>query len=112
MFNRNKYTDDELRDFEKYEEYERRKQERIIKGTGNLLYRYFINGFIFITSYILISVVLLDVFKFHLLLSGLVAIISSLIIIFKVEYIKLYPFKSLAVLVFLNFIVMLAFDIR
>lgn len=109
MFNRKKFKDDDFRDLEKYEEYERRKQEKLAKATGNFLYRYFINGFIFIASYILISVFLIDVLGLEVAISGLIAIVSSLVMIFKIEYIKMYPFKSLIVIVFLNFIVSVAF---
>lgn len=112
MFNRNKFTDEELRDFERYEEYERRKNERIVKGAGNFIYRFFVYCFIWITGYLLTMTILVGAFKMGEVLSAIIGMIIPVIVIRKVEYIKENPFKSLILTAFLLFISMIAFDVR
>ena len=110
MFNRNKFTDDDFRDLERYEEYERRKNERIVKGVGNLIYRYFIYGFIWLAGYLAITISLASLLKMNIPLAGIIAMVASFVMIKKVNYIKEYPFKSFIILVFIDFLVILAFD--
>jgi len=112
MFNRNKFTDDDFRDFERYEEYQRRKNERIVKGAGNFIYRIFVYSFIWITGYLLTMTILAGALKMGELLSAIIGMILPIIVIRKVEYIKENPFKSLVLTAFLLFISMIAFDVR
>lgn len=112
MFNRNKFTDEELRDFERYEEYERRKNERIVKGAGSFIYRFFVYCFIWFTGYLLTYTILIGALKMGEVISAIIGMILPVIVIRKVEYIKENPFKSLVLTAFLLFISMIAFDVR
>ncbi len=81
MFGKN-YKDEDFEDIKKYEEYKRRKDEALIKGTAS-----------FLGSFIL---------KFYIIL-------STAFLLFSIVTNFLYPFKSLATLWFLIFLVFIAF---
>lgn len=108
MFNRNKYTDDDFEDFRRYEEYQRRKDEAIVKGAGNFLYKIVIYWFMLFAIVPMIGVILQTYTNLNMLFILIIAVISYFFII-KIPYIKMYPFKSLAIIIFIDFLIMLAF---
>lgn len=111
MFNRNKFTDNELRELERYEEYERRKNERIAKGVGNFFYRYIIKSFIWIALVMLFQMSFNHILSIHIFISTILAMIISLVLVFKLKYISENLFRSLIVIIFLNFLLFMAFEI-
>lgn len=101
----NKFSNDDFQDIKRYEEYQRRKDEAFVKGVGNFLYRYFIYCFIYLTIYIILCMALLEIFKMSYVSSVLISAVLSFFV-FKIRYVKEYPFKSF---VTLSFILVLEF---
>lgn len=108
MFNGKKYTDDDFEDFRRYEEYQRRKDEAIVKGTGNFLYKIIIYWFMLFAIAPMVGTILQVYTDLNMLFILIIAFISYFLII-KIPYIKMYPFKSLIIIIFIDFLIMLAF---
>ncbi len=107
MFGKN-YKDEDFEDIKKYEEYKRRKDEALIKGTASFLGSFILKFYIILsTSFLLFSIVT-NFFDFNETLVVIVTFILSFQIL-KIDYVKIYPFKSLATLWFLIFLVFIAF---
>lgn len=96
----NKFSNDDFQDIKRYEEYQRRKDEAVVKGVGNFIYRYFIYSFIYITMYIILFVGFSEIIKISFESSVFISMILSFFV-FKVKYVKEYPFKSLLTLGFI-----------
>jgi Mn2+/Fe2+ NRAMP family transporter len=96
----NSFKNDDFEDIRRYEEYQRRKDEAIVKGVGNFLYRYFIYTFIYLATYIILAMGLSEIFKVSFTLSVFISIVLSFFV-FKIKYVKEYPFKSLITLGFI-----------
>ncbi len=108
MFNRNKFTDDDFRDIERYEEYQRRKNEAIVKGAGNFLLRILCYWFIFIGTCVVLALAISFIFDIQ---EGIATIISFILsfFVFKINYVKEYPFKSVLISWFILFLEAVAF---
>lgn len=108
MFNGKKFTDNDFEDFRRYDEYQRAKDEAIVKGASNFLYRIIIYGFILFATVPMIGT-LLDVYtsldKFLILIISFISGFS----VFKIKYVKNYPLKSLLIIIFIDFLIILAF---
>ncbi len=108
MFNGKKFGDDDFKDIERYEEYQRRKYEAIVKGVGNFLYRYIIFGFMLLATAPMVGAILQTYTDLNMLFILIIAFISFFLII-KIPYVKMYPFKSLIIIIFIDFLIFLAF---
>jgi hypothetical protein len=96
----NKFSNDDFEDIKRYEEYQRRKDEAVVKGVGNFIYRYFIYSFIYLTMYIILFAGFSEIIKISFESSVFISMILSFFV-FKVKYVKEYPFKSLLTLGFI-----------
>lgn len=108
MFFKNKFENDNFEDIERYEEYQRRKSEAVVKGVGSFIYRLYMYVSIFLATYFVLTLFLIYVFGLDDGFAYFISFISSFII-FKVPYIKEKPFKSLIILGFIFALEFVAF---
>lgn len=104
----NKFFNDDFEDIKRYEEYQRRKDEALVKGVGNFLYKYIIYSFVYLAMYIVLAIVFKEIFKMSFEISMLVSMLLSFFV-FKIKYVKEYPFKSLITLVFIFALLFVSF---
>lgn len=109
MFFNNSSDNDPYGDLRRREEYERQQQANFARGLGSFLYRYIIYGSIWMLSSVFISMILNFFFDLHMVLSTPLGMIGGLIL-FKVQYIKLYPVKSLVTIGFVFGLFIVAFS--
>lgn len=103
-----KYEDKDFEDFRRYEEYQRRKNEAVVKGVGGFLGNLILRWFILVGTYFVLSTIVSNLTS----LSEAVVMISTFILsflVFKLRYVKEYPVKSLITICFLIFLVFVVF---
>lgn len=112
MFFNNKFKNDNFEDLERYEEYQRRKDEAMVKGVGNFFYKLIINSFIFLETYFILALFLIYIIGVKDSISYSIGFICAFFI-FKIKYIKEKPFRSLILLGFIISLEIVAFgDIK
>jgi len=102
-------SDDDFHDLRRQEEYERQKNANMARGLWNFLYKYIIYSMVWIFSSILFSMLLSFFFDLNSLLSTILGMIGGLFL-FKVQYTKTHPVKSLITIGFMFWILSVAFN--
>jgi hypothetical protein len=109
-FTDNRFNEsDDFEDFRRYEEYQRQKDMNLLRGIGGFFTKLYLKVFIYFTTYLMLAIVLQRVTDMQ---DGVTCLISMFLafFVFKIEYVKNYPGKSLLTLCFLFFLVFVAFD--
>jgi hypothetical protein len=109
-FTDNRFNEnDDFEDFRRYEEYQRQKDMNVLRGIGGFFVKLYLKVFIYFTTYLMLAIVLQRVTDMQ---DGVTYLISMFLafFVFKIEYVKNYPGKSLLTLCFLFFLVFIAFD--
>lgn len=108
FINNSSNNDDSFEDFRRYEEYQRQKDANFARGVGNFLYRYIVYSMIWIFSSVLFSILLKFLLGWNEGITTIIGMVAGLFL-FKISYIKTYPFKSLLTVWFIIGLVFLAF---
>jgi len=96
----NSFKNDDFEDIRRYEEYQRRKDEALVKGVGNFLLRIIYYWFIFLASNVVIGLCLMYLIGLSQVVATIISIIASFFI-FKIPYVKEHPIKSFLTLCFI-----------
>lgn len=96
----NKYKDDDFEDIRRYEEYQRRKNEAVVKGVGGFIFNLIIKWFILLSSFMLIALAFMSLTELNEAVSMILTLIGAFLV-FKIRYVKEHPFKSLFTIWFL-----------
>lgn len=104
MFFNNKLNDEDREKIREYEEYQKRQEDiKFVRTGGNFLYKYLMYGLVYFATYTAISYGLIHFFG----VGFGTALISSMLVaffVFKIRYVRDYPFKSLLTLIFIMFL--------
>lgn len=100
---------DDFEDFRRYEEYQRQKDLVFAKGIGRLFYLYMCYSMTWFMSSASGAWILIQLFGVNQLLSYIVAMFCSFFI-FKLQYVKANPFKSLMTSIFVFTLISMAFS--
>ena len=108
MFFNNSSNDDSYGDLRRREEYERQQKINMARTGGNLLYKLLGYWFVWLFSMSFSGVILEKIFGLDF---GLALIISFILgfVIFKVPYVKAYPYKSFMIICFVFGLFIIAF---
>ncbi len=99
---------DNFHDLRRQEEYERQKNEQLVRGAGNLLYKLIGFWFIWLFTATFSAVILEKIFSLSQGMSLFIGLILSFVI-FKVPYVKASPYKSFIVICFVFGLFVIAF---
>jgi len=102
----NGYNDDDFEDFRRYEEYQRRKDEAVVRGVGNFFYKLVMYTLIWFFTSISIGLIVNALFQMEDSTGFVIGMFLGFFI-FKVQYIKFYPFRSFLTAFFVFWIFML-----
>ena len=108
-FSGNKFSDnDDFEDFRRYEEYQRQKDMNVLRGIGGFFAKLYLKVFIYLTTYLMLAIVLQRVTDMQ---DGVTYLVSMFLafFVFKIPYVKVYPGKSLLTRCFLFFLLFVAF---
>lgn len=101
--------DDDFEDIRRYEEYQRQKDMNVVRGIWGFIVKLYQKVFIYFLTYLILTIVLQHITDMQ---DGVAMLISMALsfFVFKVSYVKLYPWKSLLTLGFLFFLLFVVFD--
>lgn len=103
-----KNSDDDFHKERMKEEYERQKNINLARGVGGFFSTLYSKVFIYMLTYLSISLLLQKIINIELDYITIISMISAFFV-FKLTYVKLYPWKSFFTLVFLVFLIQVAF---
>ena len=100
---------DDFEDFRRYEEYQRQKELTFAKGIGRLFYLYMCYSITWFMTAMSGTYILVKLFGMDQFLATLMMMFFSFFI-FKLQYVKQNPFKSLMTSIFVFTLLSIAFS--